>query len=74
MIVFQNLHTVQELLDYEIKQQTKIAEKRDQQIKEKYAKGKNIKSKFLEKSKNVLRSLETIYINENLMDLNVDGN
>ena len=42
-------------------------------IPDKNMKNKNIKSKFLEKSKNVLRPLETIYINEKYMNLNVEG-
>ena len=42
-------------------------------IPDKNMKNKNIKSKFLEKSKNVLRALETIYINEKYMNLNVEG-
>ena len=50
------------------------AEGQDQKLANKNCKGKNIKSKFLEKSKNVLRALETIYINEKFMDLPVDNN
>ena len=34
-------------------------------------KGKNIKSQFLEKSKNILRAIETIYINDKLMNINL---
>lgn len=72
MIVFQNLHSVQEIVDYEIKQMNKNVDQTNHgAAREKNMKGKNIKSQFLEKSKNILRAMETIYINDKLMKINI---
>lgn len=72
MIVFQNVHTVQDIVDYEIRQVNKNGAG-DQNMNNKDAnnKGKNYKSQFLEKSKNIMRAVETIYINDKLMDVNL---
>ena len=73
MIVFQNLQNVQELLDYEIKEANNKMEINGFNGQEKNVKAKNIKSKFLEKSKHILRAIETIYINEKFMKINTEN-